>query len=717
MNMNVFKMMRSAILAGTGVVVMTMASCNPEPDESDLYTFTGETIESLIAQDSTLTAFNSILARVGYDKMMAAYGSYTCFAPTNDGVAAYCDSLYTDEECIIPYNGMVNPDSTGNYIDAQAYEALDVAGKIAWLTDSLCKNIARYHITTTYRNMVSMVGKGEVYTMLGFAFSYNSDTGETVLGGKATVLSSDNEATNGLLHIVDNVIPRYTRFIGDILERNKDSYSIFNEALKLTGLDDSLLVITKGSLTYKQLRRAQQEPVIYPAGGVGLSGSLECKVGFTLFAETDAVMAANGIHNIEELISYANNVYGNAPDWYDYMNENGLTVSTGDDYTNRFNALNMFVAYHILGASMSSNQLVYFTSSEYAHYAPDADAYDYYETMLPHTIMKIWAPTSVNRGQSIYINRYRMRNTLTDELASQGSEAMHEVVEQGAMVIRNGQLQATNGYVHPINKMLVYDRMVPKGVLNERMRFNDTSLFPELITNGFRYWTISNYGAPSSAGKSWSTDYVGIPSDYCENMVVYDDNFCFNYRPHGWLRSYQSDQCQFWGSYDFAFKLPPVPSGVYEIRVVYAPMSYGSFMQYYIGKSSRVSSMQTFGLPFDARISTDDPRIGWTDYTQEDDLGISTDIAMRNHGYMRGPYSYYGGTGVTAWTESNNGRHDSGTTIRYILGRTTLNQGTENWLRIKNLMPDVKEAPVGLDFVELVPSSVLDDQQYMEDWY
>ena len=712
MNINVLKLMRSVILGGVGVVAMTVVSCNPEPDESDLYTFTGETIESLIAQDTSLTAFNSILARVGYDKMMATYGSYTCFAPTNAGVSSYCDSLYADKESIIPYNGMANPDPNGTYVDSATFASFDLSEKIQWLSDSLCLNIARYHTTSTYRNMVSMVGTGEISTMLGFEFEFNSNSGQTVLGNKATILSSDNEATNGLLHIIDNVIPRFTRFIGDIMERNKDTYSIFNEALHMTGLADSLLTYTKGSFEFRQLPRAAVSDAISPANGSGTTGTVECKVGYTLFAESDEVMRNNQINNINDLINYANRVYGSAPEWYDYMSDHGLEVSTGDDYTNRFNALNMFVAYHILGASMSTNQLLWEKTANFAHYKSDAEPYDYYETMLPNTLMKLWEPNS-GTGRTIYINRYRQNNTLTDEIGTQGSEAKHPIVEPGVTVIRSGSLQAYNGYVHPINKMLVYDRMVSDGVLNERMRFNCTSLFPELITNRYRYWTNGDGNIPTTH----DTSRRGMPAHYFDNIKLYDENICLAYCIHGWWRSYQSDQMQFWGNYDLAFKLPPVPSGVYEIRVVYSRMSYGSFMQYYYGTSSSVSSMQALGLPLDARAEVTSPQIGWTDPTQEDDLGVATDASMHNRGYMRGPYSYYGGTGVTAWSEGGCARADGGNVVRFVLGRVPLYQGNNNWLRVKSLDPDNAQAPVGLDFIELVPSSVLDSQEMLEDWY
>lgn len=708
MSNNIFFQMRKALMGVVAGVAMTFTACNPEPDESDLFTFTGETIESLIAQDSTLTSFNYILSRVGYDKMMAAYGVYTCFAPINSGVEYYCDSLYNDDEAIIPYNGMRNPDGSSEYLDSASFCALSQQDKLEWLSDSLCLNITRYHIVNYYKPLVELTGTGEVQTMLGYSFSYSPTTdGLPILQNKAVVFESDYETVNGLLHKLDNVIPRFTRFIGNVIERS-DNFKIFSQALQMTGLADSLLVFTKGTYTFKQLGRDNFSGAIYPARGEGTEGTSDWKVGFTVFAESDEVLAANNIESIDQLIAYANNQYGNCKDWYDYIEENNIEVSTGDDYTNRYNALNMFVAYHIIKGSMSANQLVYLSGDGYWNYKPDADPYDYYETLLPHTMMKIWAPHDVGTGRTLFINRYQTNNTLTNELGTMGTN--HQLVREGVRVERTGNLQAYNGWIHPINSLLVYDELVPKGVLRERMRVNCTSLFPELIDN-YRMYTIST--SPGNQAR------LGVPNFVFDNIVHYDPNpnVCMCYIPRGWFRCYQKDQMQFWGNYDFAFRLPSVPSGNYEIRVVYAPMDYGSFMQYYIGTSSAIQDMRPLGLPFDATIKGEDPRIGLTYYMDEDDQGIATDVAMHNRGYMRGPYSYYGGTNVTSWTESNNGRADGGTTIRYVLGTVELKQGNDNWLRIKTLNSQNLRNPVGLDFVELVPTSVLDNQEFMEDWY
>ena len=710
MNNKLMKLVRRAFLVGTGV--MTMAACNPEPNEADLYTFTGETIESFITQDSTLTAFNYILQRVGYDKMMSAYGSFTCYAPVNDGVMFYCDSLYNDAEATIAHNGMRKPDDA-TYGD-DAYQTLEPEERLKWLSDSLCLNIVRFHLSTTYKNIVSMTGKNvPVSTMLGYDFTCNVDTaGQIVLNNKSVIINSDNETINGLVHVVDNVIPRFTRFIGDILNRD-GRFSLFAEALDVTGWADSLLVYKKDrEFTFVQrIRQNYSSKITY---------SDECKVGFTLFAETDdvlkaALQKAGFSQDFNGLVQYANQVYGNAPQWYNYMKENGLTVSQDADYTNPFNALNMFVAYHILGCSMLPERLVFESgTSSYWNYKSDADPQDYYETKLPHTMMKIWQPVSAG-SRSLFINRFRTYNTLTNEVGTQGTN--HELVRRGVQVNKSDFLEAFNGYVIFIDNVLTYDELVPRGVLHERMRVNCTSLFPELITNGMRYWDSDDGNIESG----YDGTRYGIPYGFFDNVKFYNDDMTFVYCLRGNWRAYQADQMQGWGNIDLAYRLPPVPSGLYELRIMYAPLTYGAFVQYYLGTSSDVTSMQAIGLPVNQRTDSTDPTIGWLksegNEAEVDDRGIESDVAMHNRGYMRAPYSFCG-HGNT-WSIENNCRVEPimGTTvIRYVIGRAQLDQGKENWLRLKTLDENT-DLLFGIDFIELVPVDVVDSQEYTEDWY
>lgn len=110
---SIFKKITRAAGALALPVVAALSSCVAEPDDSNLYTFTGQTIEDFLKVNDDFSNFNYILTRSGYDRLMATYGTYTCFAPTNAAVQEYVDSLWADEECEIPHNGMTEQSVEG----------------------------------------------------------------------------------------------------------------------------------------------------------------------------------------------------------------------------------------------------------------------------------------------------------------------------------------------------------------------------------------------------------------------------------------------------------------------------------------------------------------------------------------------------------------------------------------------------------------------------
>ena len=129
--------------------LLFVASCKEDLDEDNLYTFTGETIESYLAnRPDSFSNFNYILKRAGMDKILSAYGTYTCFAPTNEAVMAYIDSLYADTSCKIEHNGMTAPGLEG-------------------LSDSLCNDIAKFHLAASEVMAINMQNGMTIRTMLG----------------------------------------------------------------------------------------------------------------------------------------------------------------------------------------------------------------------------------------------------------------------------------------------------------------------------------------------------------------------------------------------------------------------------------------------------------------------------------------------------------------------------------------------------------------------
>ena len=431
--------------------------------------------------------------------------------------------------------------------------------------------------------------------------------------------------------------------------------------------------------------------------------------------------------------------YGNAAQWYDYPGKEENPISTGDDYTNTYNVVNMFVRYHIVKAGMSVSKLVYErnSSNENWNFAFGGEPFDYYETMLPHTLMKIWQPLYQNTGAStnIWINRWREHNTLTDEIGTFGSEATHQIKRTGCMIVRSkSNVQAYNGYIHAINAPLVYDEDVPNGVLHERMRIDTGTMLYELINNDIRFATQAEIGAMNLSGNDGTM--TRLPLDYFDNLVSYNTKTKISWYTQGAWRAWNADQLSGWDENDFAFRLPPVPTGDYEIRIVYPPMANGGLQQYYIGTSNNPSSMTPLGIPFDARypntsLQEDRDATGYLLSTEFDDYGVASDLVMRNHGYMRAPASFSRGTYNQVKTRisspddliaviSNCCRYEEGygtSMMRKILGTRHLEQNQNYWIRLKNLLQGYDQLGFSVDFIELVPVDIVNSQDYTEDWY
>ena len=167
---------------------------------------------------------------------------------------------------------------------------------------------------------------------------------------------------------------------------------------------------------------------------------------------------------------------------------------------------------------------------------------------------------------------------------------------------------ASNGFIHPIADMLVYDQAVPTGVLNERLRFDDTALFPEMTSNSFRLISDAEVNA-LNAGKTGSDgalggNYIRIPEGFFDNLAFYNgENTRLYYLPgqsNGWS-NYQGDEFNCMGAYDFAFRLPPVPDGTYELRMGYTANGNRGMLQFYLGRSRELTSMKALDIPLDMR--------------------------------------------------------------------------------------------------------------------
>lgn len=672
--------------------LLFVASCKEDIDEDNLYTFKGETIESYLAnRPDSFSNFNYILKRAGMDKILAAYGTYTCFAPTNEAVTGYVDSLYDDATAKIAHNGMSERSLEG-------------------LSDSLCNDIAKFHLASSEVLAINMQNGMTIRTMLGrdLNTSIDSVSGQTLVNSYSLITKMDNEMENGVIHIIDNVIRRSNLLVTGEMNNHPELFSIWKAAIDITNLEDSL----------SDIERA----VTVPSNTYKFYCPDKAVLGYTIFAETDETLKEHGINNLQDLIQYANSVYEHCADagsgWYDYYRNQGIKVSTGDDYQSPYNCLNMFLRYHVVKCRVPYSKLV--TSYNEVNSVP---LYDYWETMLPMTLIKSLRSAKAGAGK-IFLNRYEANNTLTDQIAALGSDAIHQVVNgHSGIEVQKNNIQALNGYIHPISDMLVFEEWVPKGVLNERIRVDFTALIPEMMSASLRNPTYDEIKALNDgvSGKdgNLSGDYVRIPTDYSpEHLILYNgENTRLLYLPAatGWF-NFQGDEFNGKGTYDVAFRLPPVPDGVYEIRLGLSTNSNRGMYQFYLGEgTNNRTKMEALDIPVDERISitvnqdgTPDVTTGWCQYTLLEDMGVETDKSMRNLGWMRGPLYFTTKAGTTPMRGLSN-------SIRRIVTRHELKQG-DNWLRIKSVLEGTDWQPY-LDYIEIVPQYIYNNSRYLEDMY
>lgn len=695
-------------LAALGVASFT--SCSEEIDDSNLYTFTGQTVIDYLRSDSTLSDIAKISDRAGMSDRLSAYGTYTCFAPTNEALKVYIDSLYNDVKSDNHnglYAGEVPADSVMNRL---------------WKSekcDSLCKDIIESHVTGQKKTTNDFLTGADITMMLGNTHTPKRVNGEITMDGTTHFIKTDQEVENGIVQVIDRLFYRSTNYIIDEMDA-MGCYGLWVEALRKTGIDKILQenIRTKG-ISWFNIDPENQYPYAdYPT---------KCKVGFTIFAEPDEVLKKEGINTFADLVERANQEYANCKNWYSYVEDAGINVSTGNDYTNQWNALNMFIRYHILHYALSTDKLVYSYNE-----LKDMDVYEYVRTLLPGTMFKLTGikDPGGNVGE-IRINRQLNTPTLTSDPGNTNRNGTayleaNQVIDEGILVGNSkiNSRQASNGYVHPISGVLAYKETVPNKVLNERLRFEFMSLFDESMTNRYRGYTGADL--KSFFGRTdRNITAVRIPEGYFENMVIYNgdasrvyyltkDQANGNYGYDCW-NDYQGDELYCKGAYDFAIKLPPVPKdGTYELRFGYVNNGLRTIVQFYLGHSSDRSTMTPCDIPLDQNVDLKSTTVGWTDPNTDGDNGAAVDKAMHNRGWMRGP-NYFSnkkyGEGSTARFKSDGGQHH----IRRVVTKRYFKQGEENWFRCKTAMPENTEAEFELDYIELVPVSVYNHPSLTED--
>ena len=271
------KSIKLAYIFGIGslliVLLATMGGCRKEPlvysTSTDL-NITG----FLDAHPEQFSEFRKILGITGTAGFLDAYGAYTLFLPTNEGVKDYLQQ-----------------------VGKNSVEEVDV---------ETLKGLVKFHlIEDTLTTPSFKDGKLPQLTMYGqflVTGASNQDGLTSIrINRQANVVQPNIKAGNGFVHVIDHMLIPAKQTLYELV-KSKPEYSIFTKALEETGLADSLNIL--------------------PADNPDKN-----KAWFTLIAETDSVLTAEGFDTYEKLKDrYSNTDHPEDPK----------------------DSLHLYVAYHIL---------------------------------------------------------------------------------------------------------------------------------------------------------------------------------------------------------------------------------------------------------------------------------------------------------------------------------------------------------------------------------
>lgn len=660
------KQVKTKSIALAAIAIMALSGCREHIDEGARYTFTGHTIASFLEENEEIySSFIDILDRGGRLNLMKAYGQYTCFAPTNDAIARYLyeqDSIYraslVDENPNdIVWTGVTSPE-------------------LSELSDSMCKVISQTHLlpavyltTDMEGDIIPTMNMNDRYLSLSYDVDENN-LNVLLINGTGEIIAKDEEVENGVVHTIARVLTPSTNTVpAQMLEH--DYFHIFGEALEMTGYDEQLQLYKDESYTEGDLKAAgiyKDSPLCpYPENRY---------YGFTAFIETDQVFQENGINNFDDLVE-------KCKEWYPNADPNA-------PYTSKDNPVNQFIGYHLIDRKLPYSRLVCYKINPHANFNSEkdlvnfSDRTEYYETMN-NRLMKVTMPRSNPKYQTtILINYTKDTDAGVEDYMNVKVYEPNEFRDADTLYA-DFAAEALNGTIHAIDKILLYNEDVMAGrVLNSIIRIDAASLCSELTNNNIRW----HYFTHSGDGE------VYIPHTYCKNMKVNTDETRQYYlSPHTNWSDYQGDEMMTLGTFDFAYKLPPVPAGTYEIRMGYSANSARHIVQFYIDG-------EVAGIPVDLRLLGNSPTINWIADANTEDNGIANDKEMKNRGYLKGS------TIVRAYNETTLARDDN-STLRKVITTKYLSEG-EHWIRFKNVNDqDDGNAQFMHDYFEIVPVTYL----------
>ena len=525
-----------------------------------------------------------------------------------------------------------------------------------------------------------------------------------IVNGKSKVIIEDNEVSNGCVHVVDRVIAPSVLTLDKMIGITPN-LRIFSALLQKTTWADSLH--GHMDLSYENPDRTLSEKI----AGLVRQNLQHRYVGYTAFVEPD------NLFQTKWNIIAETDKEGHIINWdeiYPVIKNRCEAVYGKDEIDNLAhpdNAVNRFVAYHLIGGKISYDKFVqHFNEFNYKFGNPmrpqvtncPTNVWDFYTSMGKHPgLLKV---VQVGDGGFENDTEHRMYLNRMPIYADGPNDNYKElgVVEghRGVLIsVNNGKYDnnALNGFYYPVDDILMYHKKFRNELFRRRIRVDFVTMLPELLSNNVR------------CGKHAAFEpgyFDNITRESQETKLLYTKaNFA-----GGWW-CYQGDFFLLSGLYDATIKLPPVPKdGTYELRMAVVHNSTRGMCQIYFGDDP--DRLKPVGLPYDMRqkISSENPEIPWFEDTENLSRNQEIDKNLRNQGYMKAPrfYCVANGQGDTPVRSKANG-------ARRIITIADMKADKTYYLRYKSALKK-NDSQCQLDYLEFASSAVYNNVQGENVW-
>lgn len=695
------------------ISLLVLWGCSENLDLSKRYVFRTDTAMSYLEKHpETYSEYVECLLKVPVSdishttvgQLLLARGRYTVFAPTNEAIHAYLQSLIAEGLLTEPtwssFKSDVKRDSIRRVI---VHNSIINSGDV----------------DEAYSTYDFPQKTGEEFTLanmndLKLTVTYVRSAPDSLYINKDCAVNGRNrniEVSNGLVHQMEKVIApseaTAADYLSAIIDRQEEGYLVMARAIEACGLFDTLRVC-RDEVYEMMYKRGQIENLQgmtnhgFREGNIAYAPEHR-KIGFTIFAERDEFWREQGLEPTDPDL---------LPKLQQWIADNGLR-SEGDGsridtkWTDEGNLLNQWVTYHILPMRIPANKLV-FHQNEYGFNLNMSErltvpVYEIYTSFGRRRLLKIYQSAE---SHGIYLNRFPVLDN--------GRYATNHEVDCAPSCVgcRVGSdddnavlADIVNACIYPIDAPLAYSDEVRNNFARQRIRFDALTLFPEALSNDMR--------KKASLDERYQHVYISQRQvyPYFENLWV-DDNTHFVY--YNAFRemwpNLNADEVKAVGRYDITLRLPPVPrNGTYEVRYGYIANDRRGVVQIYFGKDRE--NLQVTDIPLDLTLSLLEPGTGFAQDTDNEDYDAEVDKRMRNNGYMKGGKSY-----ARSGDINMSGRYvDAGfSPMRRIIKRTTLDPRETYYLRLKSVLPG-EAREFMLDYLEYCPKEVYDNPETPED--